>query len=79
MDTIDIDQRGDGGVSFKYIQDVTNTLSARLRAYRQEHIPRVYFDSKFDRVVQFLKRNSGDDLIEITDDQILPPSLQVRV
>ena len=53
------------------VKKASNRISARLRQYRRDHLSRVQYDEKFDRIAGFLNDRADDKAWRIDDPAIL--------
>lgn len=58
FDTLSLADNQNCDITFRKIQDASNSLSSSLRSYRRSNMPQAQHDEKFDKLFNFLKEHN---------------------
>ena len=69
FDTLSASDNQNCDVTFRKIQDASNSLSSSLRRYRRSNMPQAQHDEKFDKLFNFLKERNIKAVAEVAAKQ----------
>ena len=69
FDTLSASDNQKCDVTFRKIQDASNSLSSSLRRYRRSNMPQAQHDEKFDKLFNFLKERNIKAVAEVAAKQ----------
>ena len=69
FDTLSASENQKCDVTFRKIQDASNSLSSSLRRYRRSNMPQAQHDEKFDKLFNFLKERNIKTVTEVAAKQ----------